>query len=310
MSVAPFFILGFQRSGTTLLRLMLDNHPDVAIPLDAPGLWVRYEARLSEFGDLATDQDAERLVQALLAEERIRLWQATLTPEGVLTCRTRSGYPGIVEAFYRAYAVEHGKRFWGDKDPGNMTRMDRVHRWFPEARFVHIIRDGRDACLSHLQQSFGIQDILACASSWREEVEWVRRMGRLLGPEHYHELRYEDLLMEPERWLRELCPFLGFDYDPAMLEYHRRVQDSVPDEKRHIWPKLDRPPEKDNAGRWRTLMSRSTRIAFEKRAGRVLGEIGYEILPGRPRGGWLAELLSVWRRLSAGLRRRLRGGGE
>lgn len=304
-TVPPFFIVGFQRSGTTLLRLMLDNHPEVAIPLDVGGLWAEYEARQAEFGDLSTEAAARSLIEALLKEERIRLWQVPFTAHGVHAHRTRPGLAGVMEAFYRAYAEAKGKRYWGDKDPGNMTRIDRIHCWFPEAGFLHIIRDGRDACLSHLEQSFGIHDVLDCAHAWREEVEWVRRLGRMLGPARYFELRYEDLVEDPEAELREVCAFLGLRYRPAMLEYHRRVGESVPEEKRHIWPKLDRPPTGENVGRWKRAMSASLRIAFEKRAGRTLRELGYETLPHPPRGGWLAEGRSVARRVVRGLRRRL-----
>lgn len=302
---APFFIVGFQRSGTTLLRLMLDQHPDLAIPLDTTGLWSRYEA-LHEQGSGASDPLAvRRLVESLLAEERIQLWEAGLTVDQVLAARTREGFAGIIEAFYTAYARSRGKRTWGDKDPGNMLRIGTVVRWFPDARFIHIIRDGRDACLSQLEQSFGFSDCLPCAEAWREQVQWVRRIGEMLGPGRYWEVRYEDLLADPAQRLTQACGFLGVAFDPAMLEYHKHVERSIPASKRHIWPLLAEPPRKDNVGRWRTRMSGSARVAFEKRAGLVLRECGYETLPGRPTGGYVAELQSGFQRLIQGIRRRL-----
>jgi hypothetical protein len=114
----PFFIVGFQRSGTTLLRMMLDNHPKVAIPLDTTGLWARTESRLGEFGDLDTPEGAAKLIQALLAEERILLWEIPLTVEAVLKEKRLPGYPGIIDAFYRAYAGAKGKATWGRQGPG------------------------------------------------------------------------------------------------------------------------------------------------------------------------------------------------
>lgn len=304
---APFFIVGFQRSGTTLLRLMLDSHPELAVPLDTVGLWARYDAKLPEYSHLATAEDARRMVTDLVAEERIGLWQVPLTVDSVLAYRRLPGFPGIMDAFHLAYAAARGKRAWGDKDPGNMLRLSTIVRWFPEARVLHIVRDGRDACLSHKTQSFGITDELACASAWREQVWWVRRMGELMGPTRYWEVRYEDLVGEPARQLMEACAFLGIAYSPSMLEYHRSVDRAIPREKRHIWPLAGEPPRADNVGRWRTVMSPSMRVAFERRAGGLLRELGYETLPGLPRGGHLAELRSLLSRAADMVRVRLSG---
>ena len=302
----PFFIVGFQRSGTTLLRLMVDSHPRVSVPLDVVGLWARYATRLdAEFGGLATDDDLRRLVEALLSEERIRLWDVELPARRIVSSVAERSFPAVIDAFNAAYAAAKGKGRWGGKDPGDMRRIHLLDEWFPEARFVHILRDGRDACLSLVAQEFGPDDLLACADAWREEVWWVRRIGRLLGPERYHELRYEDLVTDPESVLRPLCDFLALEFDPAMLAYHRRVGDAVPDEKRHIWPLIDSPPQADNVERWRMRLSPGMRVCFEKRAGDVLAECGYDVLEGRPSGAYATEAAVMLRRTLGALRRRL-----
>ena len=302
---APFFVVGFQRSGTTLLRVMLDNHPGVAVPLDTTGLWLRMEAQLGRYGDLDAPDGAARLIRDLLTEERIRLWEVPLTVDEVLAARRWPGYPGIVDACYLAYARHKGKQIWGDKDPGNMLRIPTLLRWFPDGRVLHIIRDGRDACLSQLKQDFGFDDCLPCAEAWREQVWWVRSMGEVLGPTRYFELRYEDLTGDPERWLRQICDFLGLAYSSAMLDYHQRVEHSVPESKRHLWPLLAEPPKPDNNFRWKAEMSGSLRIAFEKRAGQVLRDLRYETLPSPAKGGYGAELTSVARQVWHGFRRRI-----
>jgi hypothetical protein len=299
-------VTGFQRSGTTLLRMMLDSHPEVAIPLDTTGLWVRTERRLDAFAPLEDETNRRRLVESLLIEERIRLWQVPLSVDDVIAASSRPGYPGVIEGFHLAYARSKGKTRWGDKDPGNMVRLPSVLGWFPDARIVHIVRDGRDACLSLLKQSFGGDDLLRCAEQWREQVWWVRQIGGILGAERYHELRYEDLIEGPEAVLRALARFLDLDWSPAMLEYHRRVEESVPDEKRHIWPLLDRPPQASARYRWKREMSEGERICFEKRAGRVLKDCGYETLPAGPSGAYLTEARLAARRVRAAVAGRMR----
>jgi hypothetical protein len=300
----PFFIIGFQRSGTTLIRMMLDSHPDVAIPLDTVGLWSRYAARLEEYGDLNVAADRDRLIADLLNEERIALWRMNASVSDVAGAIHKPGWPGIIDAMHCVYASSKGKTIWGDKDPGNMTRIDQLVSWFPGARFLHIIRDGRDACLSQLEQSFGFNDVLPCAVAWREEVTWVRRIGRILGAERYFEFRYEDLVRNPEPALQHICAFLGLPFDPSMLRYHERVADSIPDSKRHIWPLIGEPPRASNAEVWRSRMTPSTRTCFEKRAGPLLAELGYETLPGPASGAYLEELRQFAALALRALRRR------
>ncbi len=300
----PFFILGFQRSGTTLLRVMLDSHPEIAIPLDTVGLWARYDKALATYNALRLPGDERRLVRDLIGEERIRLWEVPLAVDDVLARKDGEGFGGIVSAFYRAYADAMGKPCWGDKDPGNMTRMHLLNRWFPRCRYIHIIRDGRDACLSQLEQDFGFADILECAECWREQVSWVRRIGELLGPSRYFELRYEDLVENAELKLREVCDYLGVEYSAKMLAYADNLDRSIPRSKRHIWKLIDQPPHRASLGRWRRQMGRPLRIAFEKRAGPVLRELDYEVLPGTPSGAYFEELKSIATRTRKAMGRR------
>lgn len=303
MSAPPVFIVGFQRSGTTLLRVMLNSHPDLAIPLDTTGLWDRYERKLDSYGDLSAEPGRSRIVGDLLAEERIRLWKTPLTADRILGQWTQPGYPALIRAFYQSYAALHGKERWGDKDPGNMTRIDELNRWFPDARFLHIIRDGRDACLSQMEQDFGFENLFECAGAWREEVQWVRRMGSLLGS-RYTEIRYEDLVASPEPVLRLICSRLDLGYDEAMLHYHERVSDAIPKEKEHLWPMLNRPPQKDLAGRWKHRLSRGERVSFEKRAGEVLKALDYDVLPSAS-GAYFTELRNLFSYAWLALRRRM-----
>lgn len=306
MTAPPVFVIGFQRSGTTLLRLMLDAHPQLAIPLDPVGLWERYARRLDDYGNLTTRADVERLVHDLSGEERIRLWELKTEPGAVLARVEGNTYGAVIEAFYRTYAASRGKPYWGDKDPGNMLRIHQVNAWFPEARFVHIVRDGRDACLSQLQVDFGFDDFLDCASGWCEQVTWVRRIGSILGPTRYYELQYESLVQHPAAELRALCGFLELEYSPAMLEYHRDLGAAITESKQHLWPLASQPPQANNAGRWKTRISRASRVCFEKRAGSLLQELGYEVLPEPWSGAYGEEIRHLLRGAMRMARRQMR----
>jgi hypothetical protein len=303
--VQPFFITGFQRSGTTLLRVMLDSHPDIAVPLDVTGLWWRFESGIARFGDLRETTARRAIVAALLDEPRIRLWNVPLSADDVLGRWSIPGYPGAIAAFYEAYAAHFGKRLWGDKDPGNMSRIDDLDRWFPGCRVIHIIRDGRAACASLVKQDFGSNDLMHCADQWREEVSWVRRIGRLLGPSRWLEVRYETLVTAPAGTLRATCDFLGVAFSEEMLRYNTRLDRSIPEDKRHIWPLIGEEPRADNAQRWRQSMSRAVQVCFEKRAGELLTELGYATSDRPWRGHYRTELGFLAARVVRTLRHRL-----
>jgi hypothetical protein len=247
-----------------------------------------------------------RMVGDLIHEERIKLWDTPIEVDQILELVDRPRFPGVIAALYRCYAQAKRKPLWGDKNPDNLCHMDLLNRWFPNCRFLHIIRDGRDACLSQLEQSFGKDDLLLCASDWREQVQWVRRIGNFVGPARYSELRYEDLVRDPETELRQLCVFLGIPYDAEMLKYHERVSQSIPSSKLYIWPKIVKPPQSDNVNRWKDRMFRGLQVCLEKRAGSILRELGYEVSSAPWSGGYYQEIRSIVSRGWLSIRRKLK----
>ena len=267
---SPVVILGVSRSGTTLLKQMLDRHPQLAIPTESyflPQLWDRH-------GD---HPDREALLDDLERLPRISEW-------GVKRADVEELMPGnptfadAIQAVYRAYAHARGKPRFGDKTPSYMQRLEVLERAFPDARYVHLVRDGRDAALSFLAMtrkprfnparprggaSFAVQ--------WRREVEGARRFVGGPAAGRYLEIRYERLVSDPEETLREACAFLHLDFEPAMLEYHRDTQaDTLRD---HPW--LAEPPT-PGLRRWRDQMSPADVEVFEAIAGKLLADLGYE----------------------------------
>jgi len=194
--------------------------------------------------------------------------------------------------FHEVFARQQGKRMWGDKNTGTLVALDVLNREFPECRIVHLLRDGRDCALSHMSKEYvyGYENVLRAAIEWREQTTLCRKMGAMLPPSRYLEIRYEDLILTPEPTLRNVCAFLGVPYAPQMLEYHAHVSENVPAEKRGLWPLLDKPPVASNVFKWKTGMTAVDRAVFERNAGVLLNELGYETLAGPNRTGRLREL--------------------
>ncbi len=276
-------MFGFERSGTTLLSMMVGAHPEIAVPLTVTGLWYVYAGRLGSYGSLATRDDVARLVDDLLAEERIKLWDVTLARDEVLQDLPVGSYPAVVRRFHELYARSKGKPHWGNLDIATLDEMDEANRWFPSARFLHIVRDGRDVSLSHETMPYGASNTLECAEKWTHRLGVNLKMGQILGPDRYKVIRYEDLVEKSESTLESICSFFGTCYSPAMLEYPRMVDEKVPEDRRWLWPALDKPPDRSKVYGWKKKMSPTKRIVFEGAGASMLEQLGYETYERMPK---------------------------
>jgi hypothetical protein len=129
-----------------------------------------------------------------------------------------------VRAFFSAYADRQNKPLWGDKTPAYMLSITRIGRALPEARFIHLIRDGRDVALSQTARAINEQPPPpAQAARWVKRITKSREQADKLGDERYIETRYEDLVRDPEPALRRICEFAELDWDAAMLSYYERA---------------------------------------------------------------------------------------
>jgi hypothetical protein len=283
-SPAPF-IIGVGRSGTTLLRMMLDAHPDLAIPGETHFLT---NFLSQDADDITLDQFVRVLTEALtwpnlaIAEPALRNALGKIEPFSVADA---------VRTFYRLYANLFGKSRWGDKTPPYRGCMVGIERLLPEAHFIHIIRDGRDTALSYRGLWFGPgDDVEAQARFWVDEVTAARRQAAAL--QHYFEIRYEDLIDAPETNLGRICDYLKLSFHPRMLDYHKFAPARLAEHKRSFGPSgktpdnLDRfmtiyertkmPLDRARIGRWRTEMPDTQQRQYEAIAGGLLRDLGYE----------------------------------
>jgi hypothetical protein len=189
--------------------------------------------------------------------------------------------------------MQHNKRLWGNTDIVTLERMDAARRWFPNARFIHIVRDGRDVALSHDSYVYGASNTLECAERWQLKVHTNLKMGAMLPDTQYLVVRYEDLILDPERVLGRICSYLEIDYSPEMLAYPEMVDSKIPDSRRSLWPLIGQAPKSDNAYRWRSHMSQTRRVVFERTASQLLKRLGYETY-AHPRGKALTFLYELF----------------
>jgi hypothetical protein len=293
----PVIVLGVRRSGTTLLRVMLDRNPALAVPDESyfvPQLARRHRGTV----DPASFVDDLRRLPTLVE------WG--LSPE-VIARRLRAGMTTgeAISAVFAAYAAERGKPRWGDKTPLYMQHLPLLERLFPEARFVHLVRDGRDAALSFLSVPAGImtagwghpRDAAGFASQWVTDVRAARDLAARVGRGRYLELRYEALVADPPTEVHRVCVFAGLDYDDEMLGYVGRTDSA----RKEHQQRLNEPP-RVGVRDWRTEMAADDRAAFEAVAGDLLDELGYEVSErghdGRRLAAYRAKT-ATWRTVGA-----------
>lgn len=279
----PFlFIVGCPRSGTTLLQRMLDSHPDLAVAND------------THFIPVAIDGMAPASQLPLTAEivERVRTFRTRAgkgfdrlgLPEGTLerVALTAGTYPALVDELYSQLAALRGKSAAGEKTPDYVRYMPLLHTLFPWAKFVHLVRDGRDVVLALLDWAadgkgpgrlklWSEDPVAMSALWWRWQVEAGRRDGPKLGSA-YLEVSYEALVTKPEASLRTIAAALDIPFDSRMLTYHigrTRTKPGLPTNKAWLPPT---PGVRD----WRRQMPPRDVEMVEALAGELLTELGYE----------------------------------
>lgn len=299
-------IVGVPRSGTTLLRLMLDAHPKLAIPPETgfiPEAIAQQSLRghprrtLKRAVRLVANRQplADSLCDAFLhVVTELPSWaDFHIAPE--LFRETLSWIQPFTLAdgirnFYRLYAQRFNKPRWGDKTPNYALHLETIGKCLPEAHFIHLIRDGRDMALSVKGLWFAPgKDIEMIARDWCRRIRIARRQGQ--NCRHYFEVRYEDLVINAVETLGRICDYINLTYDVGMEKYyvtvHQRLNEhesrynadgrvKVTKEERLHWQRLTTlPPDRSRIGRWKHEMSKEDHSRFKKVAGEMLEELGY-----------------------------------
>lgn len=282
-------IVGAPRSGTTMLRFMLDAHSQLAIP---PETWF-----LPPAGDLMrkAGSDRDRFFEFIIRfPASAPAWNDFHVPAAAFRARLARLEPFTVpdglRLFYRMYAERFQKPRWGDKTPAYALHMSVIAGILPEARFIHIIRDGRDVAVSLRQRWFSPgHAIKVQAKHWRDHVEAARQQGRAGLP--YLELRYEDLVRDPLPHLKRVCAFIELDFEPGMVSFHTRAAERLREhlarygadgrllvsreERLKQQARTQEPLDASRIGAWRRELTPGEQRGFEAVAGETLKACGY-----------------------------------
>jgi len=276
----PVFIIGYERSGTTLLMAMLGCHPRIGIP-EVGWLYPRIYPWRHTYGDLTVDRNFKTLIGEMVFGLNDPLWGMRLNPatavDEIMAMSKERSFAGIYEAMHRRFLMENGgKPRWGQKTPNNLYFVPQILKCFPNAQFIFIVRDGRDAAVTSLSSAFGAGNIWGAAYTWDKANTFVKPFREQYDDSTWLDVKYEELCREPEKVLRSVCEFLGEQYTPEMLNFHKTPLGVKRGKQRDHAP-LGHAVSDKYVGIYKRFLSLHEQEVYAAIAGDTHCEYGYEL---------------------------------
>lgn len=277
-------MIGTQRSGSNLLRLMLNQSPQLAAP-HPPHILERLKPLLARYGDL---RDRRRF--AVLVDDVCRLidanpvaWSKSAFDRGRVLSRCKDpSLLGVMEAVYAQQACDAGARDWLCKSMVNVHFLDDIAEYFGDrAKFIYLHRDGRDVALSFQRAIVGEKHVYSIAKEWHRDQQKALAHCRRAATSVFR-ISYEDLTAEPRPVLERLCDFLDLRFESSMLRAHTSAEAAEAARAGELWSNLTF-PVRANSGRFRVQMSAEDIRIFEAVADSSLRSLGYPPVSATPR---------------------------
>jgi protein-tyrosine sulfotransferase len=277
LSCDPFFIIGSGRSGNTLLRAILSQREEVAIP---PESYVLGEIirKFNIINSLEWKDICKFVISTFQSNHEYYTWELDYTPlyQKVFNLpekdRTLST---LIDEIYVFYASDKKPEFklWGDKTPRNTFSLYWINRVFPKSKFIHIIRDGRDVVNSYIKSGL-YHDVAGASERWLSSIQEVEVFKQKVEPERYLEVRYEELVSHPSKVTKEICNFVGIKYDDYMLDFSNSVKE-LGDTKHEHHKNLNNPINTGSIGKWKKGLTKDQINEIEGVCKEKLRELSY-----------------------------------
>lgn len=258
------------------------------MPQEAGFLVVLWE----EFADFSGGElEIDRFIAALQASPKFENWKLSNDQlRAGLIHRTPSNYAALIDAVYRTYidVWQPGKKIWGDKNNFFLRKVNFLSSVYPSAKFIHLVRDGRDVACSYrgLSQVEGkhaprfSSDLLSAADSWRMNMRKIKTSFKDIAEEQCMQVRYEDLVENPKGELVRIVQFLGYEYAPEMLNYYdEKYSHHYEPASFDKWKKMNKSAvSATKIGRWQREMFAEDVYIFQKLAGKELQQFNYPLV--------------------------------
>lgn len=286
----PVFLVGCPRSGTTLLQRMLDAHPAVAIAPETHFIR-RFWLRRSFFGDLNRDDNFARLVGEIVAMPEFAEMGLSGNAFREAVEGVARDYGALFGLLLEMFARSRGARIAGEKTPNHLLYMPTIERFFPEARFIHLVRDPRAVVNSWRDVPWSTGHVVGDAFVWRRYMATARQ-NPPGDPNRLLVVRYENLIETTGKTLDGVCDFLAIQRRPELANYHEHGADTVNVEREPWKARVIQPLDAQRSERWRHELAHGDVARIEVVCGSDMRELGYTEACSRP-AIW-ALTLPVW----------------
>jgi len=274
------FMIGIQRSGSNLLRLMLNESPEIAAP-HPPHILQRMMPLASHYGDLSKAGPFSLLVDDVcrLVELNPVPWDGvTLDRKDVSErCRNQS-LVAVFGAVYDVMAQAWGAKTWCCKSLANIYYLPEIEAYFTDAKYIYLYRDGRDVAVSFSKAVVGEKHFYHIAKEWNEAQQLALSFRKRVQEDRFFNLSYEELTTGPERTVRALCRFLEVEYKASMLEFYKSDEARRAASASNLWENVTSPLIKNNSRKFLKEARESDIRIFESVAGESMDTLGYERL--------------------------------
>ena len=280
--IPPVFIVSSGRAGTTLLRGLLNGSNQIHVPPESDFITRAYPFYHDK--QYFSDEDYRKIIKIFINISEDNGWE--MTEDYLLTClkeQSPQTFTDINSTIYNAYLKQVGleTQQWGIKRPVLIARINRIMNTFPDAKIVHVVRDGRDVSLSykdiHQKPSgkFGPKGVITNALYW---IDGLRRIEEI-NDINFYELRYEDLLNDPAGELKKLCVFLEIDYEKFVPDESNQTtsKKTALKSKEKLFIRKISEIKPTNTKKYLTKMSKFNRFIYELIAEPYLTKYNYYI---------------------------------
>jgi len=275
---AAIQIIGTQRSGSNLLRVILDQSEEIASP-HPPHIFTSFSPLLPIYGRL-TASSYKQLVSDVVDYVHANPvpWDGVeLNKEDIYRASDQFSLPELNRLVYEEAAKSKGARYWCCKSMANVHFADELETAVPDVKYVFLYRDGRDVAASFKKAVVGEKHSYHLAKQWSHDQEACLRLEKRTSAARFYKLSYETLIADPENTVRSLCRFLDIKYVDSMLSFYESKTSRLTAEAGEMWSNLQKPIMKDNTGKYRSAFSENDLEIFETVAGNVLQDLGYDL---------------------------------
>ena len=269
--------IGTQRSGSNLLRVMLNQLPEISAP-HPPHILKTFVPLLAGYGDLTVSENLDRLTSDVCAwvNRNPVSWEPYVADPAVVAHeRPSEDLLGIFLAISTGKARSEGAQIWCCKSMETVVYTEMLEQAGLKPLYIHLFRDGRDVALSFMKAVVGPKHIYALARKWEEEQRLALALSRQIPGERFFSLRYEDLIDQPEFELKRICAAIGVPFREEMLSYFQSGESERTARAGRMWENLSKPVMASNKEKFLRELSPDQLSVFEQVAGDVLSELGY-----------------------------------